>query len=74
MQFGGSAFIVIERPRPRRPHCHSPTTEVVDSAETATEHTAARMSLHQAMGRGEESFAVVLREEIGFEGGIPEGS
>lgn len=72
-QFSGSAFIIIERPRPRRPHRHSPTAEVVDPAETAAEHTAARVGLHQAMGRREEICAIVLREDIGFEGGTPEG-
>jgi len=45
---------------------------IVDSAKTALERAAAWVSLHQAMGRREESFAV-LREDIGFESGIPKG-
>lgn len=74
-QFGGSAFIIIERSRPRRPHRHCSSAEVVISAETATEHTTrgTRVGLYQAMGRREESSAVVLREDICFEAGIPEG-
>lgn len=72
-QFSGSAFIIIERPRPRRSHRYSATAEVVDSAETATERTTARVGLHQAMGRREKICATVLSEKIGFEGGTPEG-
>lgn len=75
-QFGGGSLIVVEGSRPRRPHRHPSTTEIVDPAESAAEHAAAgRMGLHEAMGRGEKGRAVVLlREDVsGFESGRPEG-
>lgn len=61
-QFRGGSLIVIERSRPRRPHRHPSTTEVVDSAESAAEHAGAggRMGLHEAVGCGEKARARVL--------------
>jgi len=70
-QFGGSSFSIIKRPCSRRPHRHSSTTEIVNSTKTTSEYTIARVSLHQTMGRREESCAIVLREDTGR--GIPKG-
>lgn len=69
-QFGGRAFIIIKGPRPWRPYRHAPTAEIVDPAETAAKHTS-RMGLYQTVGRGEESRAVSLRKDVGFESGTP---
>lgn len=71
-QFSGRALIIIKRPRPRRPYRYPSTAEIVDPAETAPKRTTSRMGLHQAVGRGEESRAIGLREDVGFESRTPE--
>lgn len=70
-QFGGGTLIIIERPRPRWSYRHPSTAEVIDSAETAAENGISRVSLRQAVSRGEEGHAVSLREDVGFEGRTP---
>lgn len=73
-QFGRGTLAVIEGPRPRWSNGHPPTAEIVDPPETASKHVAGRrMSLYQAMARGEEVGGVVGEDVARLDSGRPEG-
>lgn len=73
-QFSRGSLAVIEGPRPRWSDGHPPTAKIVDPAETASKHVAGRrMSLHQAMTRGEEVGCIVGEDVARLNSRCPEG-